>query len=419
MKNGPKDREKREEQISLAVERLVKERLGLLENAGLLGNKLYRKPTPEEAELYLRDKAIPHINARMTLEKSDMELGENVHYEIELQNIGKAPVLLSRVEEITPSGFELVSHSDTCDLVNNSLNMHGKKLDPYSTETLGITVRASRKGTFILAPRIWFMTETGRETSCKPEPASINVSETILPGRVSTGFQDLDNLLLGGIPQNFTVVLSSLSCDERDLLIRRYLEAGTKNNEVTFYITIDAAGVQNLAEEFQANFYVFVCNPKLDEAFENLPNVFKLGGVENLTEINISLESAFRKLRKSDDRSRRACVEILSDVLLQHHAVQTRKWLAGLIPEFRSRGFITLAVLNPYMHASEETHAVLDLFEGEISIYEKEAKKDLTKYLRIKRMYNQRYLDSELPLRKTRLMTTPAKLPCCTRTPNV
>jgi uncharacterized repeat protein (TIGR01451 family) len=419
VENGLKDRERRREQISLAVEKLVKERLGLLEDAVLLGNKLYRKPTSEEAELYLRDKAIPHVNARMTLEKSDMELGENVHYEIELQNIGKAPVLLSRVEEMTPGGFELVSHSDTCDLVNASLNMHGKKLDPYSTETFGITLRASRKGTFIIAPRIWFMTETGRETSCKPEPASINVSETILPGRVSTGFQDLDNLLLGGIPQNSTVVLTSLSCDERDLLIRRYLEAGTKNNGVTFYITINAAGVQNLAEEFQANFYVFVCNPKLDEAFEKLPNVFKLGGVENLTEINISLESAFRKLRKSDDRSRRACVEILSDVLLQHHAVQTRKWLAGLIPEFRSRGFITLAVLNPYMHASEETHAVLDLFEGEISIYEKEAKKDLTKYLRIKRMYNQRYLDSELPLRKTRLMTTPAKLPCCTRTPNV
>lgn len=398
-----KDRERRREQISLAVEKLVKERLGLLEDAVLLGNKLYRKPTSEEAELYLRDKAIPHVNARMTLEKSDMELGENVHYEIELQNIGKAPVLLSRVEEMTPGGFELVSHSDTCDLVNASLNMHGKKLDPYSTETFGITLRASRKGTFIIAPRIWFMTETGRETSCKPEPASINVSETILPGRVSTGFQDLDNLLLGGIPQNSTVVLTSLSCDERDLLIRRYLEAGTKNNGVTFYITINAAGVQNLAEEFQANFYVFVCNPKLDEAFEKLPNVFKLGGVENLTEINISLESAFRKLRKSDDRSRRACVEILSDVLLQHHAVQTRRWLTVLIPELRSMGFTTLAVIDPQMHPSEELHAILGLFEGEISVYEKETEKALQKFLKIKKLSDQDYLENELLIKKEHL----------------
>ena len=409
---------KKEEEIGLTVERLVKEQLGLLEGTVLLGNKLYRKPTAEEMELQLRDRAIPHVNARMILERSDLELGESLHYEIELQNIGKAPVFLSRVEEIAPGGFEVVSHSDTCDLINTSLNLHGKKLDPYSTESFGVTLRVIRKGAFVVAPRIWFMAETGRETSCKPEPASISVSETILPGRVTTGFQDLDNLLLGGIPQNFAVILTSASCDERDLLIRRFLEAGTKNNEVTFYVTIDAAGIQKLAEEFRENFYVFVCNQNPGEAFKTLPNIFKIAGVENLTELNINLESAFRKLSKSDDRARRACIDILSDVLLQHRAVQTRKWLAGLVPEFRSGGFTSLAVMNPHMHASEETHAVRSLFEGEISIYEKEAK-DLTKYLRIVRMYNQRYLESELPLRKTRLMTTPAKLPCCTRMPNL
>jgi KaiC/GvpD/RAD55 family RecA-like ATPase len=422
VKNAEKDQEKRKElgtEISLAVEKLVKEKLGLLEDAVLLGDKVYRKPSPEEAEAYLRDRAIPHVDAKTTLEKSDVELGENFNYAVELQNIGKAPIFLSRAEEIIPNGLELVAHPEACDVVNTSLNMHGRKLDPYAAESFGITLRAGRKGTFIIAPRIWFIGETGRETSCKPDPASINVSETILPGRVSTGFQDLDNLLFGGIPRNYAVVLTSPSCDERDLLIRRYLEAGAENDEVTFYITIDATGVRNLAQEFQANFYVFLCNPKLEEVFENLSNVFKVGGVENLTEMNISLESAFRKLNKPDDRGRRVLIEILSDVLLQHRAVQTRKWLAGLIPEFRSRGFITLAVMNPYMHPSEETHAVLDLFEGEISVYEKEPRKDLMKYLRIKRMYNQRYLESELPLRKTRLMTTPAKLPCCTRVPSV
>lgn len=422
MKTGEKERNKRKEfstEISLAVAKLVKEKLGLLEDAIILGNKLYKKPTSEEAELYLQDKAIPYIHARIALEKSGIELGENVHLEIELENVGKVPVLLARIEEVIPNGFELVAHSDNCDMVNTSLDMHAKRLDPYATENIGITLRATQRGQVIVTPKITFVCETGRKMSYKPEPISINVSETILPGRVSTGFQDLDNLLFGGIPQNYTVVLTSVSCDERDLLIKKYLEAGVKQSDVTFYITIDAAGVQNLAEELQSNFYVLICNPKLDEAFENLPNVFKLGGVENLTEININLESIFRKLGKSKGRPRRACLEILSDVLLQHHAVQTRKWLTGLVPEFRSRGFTTLAVMNPHMHASEETHAMLDLFEGEINIYEKETQKDLTKYMRIRKMYNQRYLESELPLRKTRLMTTPVTLPCCTRVPNL
>jgi hypothetical protein len=61
---------------------------------------------------------------------------------------------------------------------------------------------------------------------------------------------------------------------------------------------------------------------------------------------------------------------------------------------------------------------VLDLFEGEIAIYER-TKEDLTKYLRIKKMYNNRYLESELVLRKTRLMTMPLKLSCCTRNFNL
>ncbi len=406
-------------EINMAVEKLVKERLGLLEDAVLLGNKLYKKPTSKEAESYLQDKAIPQINARIAFEKSDMDIGENIHIEIELENVGKAPVLLARVEEIIPNGFELVAHSDNCELVSTHLDMHGKRLDSYATENLGLTLRAIRKGAFVLAPRILFVCETGRRMTFKPEPVSINVSKTILPGRISTGFEDLDNLLFGGIPQNYAVVLTSVSCDERELLIKRYLETGVRENDVTFYVTIDASGVRNLAEEFQSNFYIFLCNPKIDETFEHLSNVFKLGGVENLTEININLESIFRRLGESKGVPRRACIEILSDILLQHHAVQTRKWLTGLVSELRSRGFTTLAVMNPRMHAPEETHAVLDLFEGEINIYEKETQKDLVKYLRIKKMYNQRYLESELPLRKTRLMITPLKLPCCTRTPNL
>jgi KaiC/GvpD/RAD55 family RecA-like ATPase len=226
-------------------------------------------------------------------------------------------------------------------------------------------------------------------------------------------------LLFGGLPENYTVVLTSDPCDERDLLIKRYLEAGVAEGSTTFYVTIDAIGVRSLAEEFKSDFYVLVCNPKPDEALKSLPNVLRLGGVENLTEMNIALESAFRKLGKPKKGFRRACLGIVSDVLLQHHAVQTRRWLTGLIPELRSKGFTTLALMNPHMHASEETHAVLDLFEGEISIYEKEGQRDLIKYLRIKRMHQQRYLESELPLRKTRLMTTPTTLPCCTRAPNL
>jgi hypothetical protein len=55
--------------------------------------------------------------------------------------------------------------------------------------------------------------------------------------------------------------------------------------------------------------------------------------------------------------------------------------------------------MNPYMHASEEVQAVVGLFEGEISIYERESSEGLEKFLRIRKMHNQRYVEHEMPFR--------------------
>jgi len=249
--------------------------------------------------------------------------------------------------------------------------------------------------------RIVYM-ETGQKITAEPEPVAIKVSE-VLPARVTTGYGDLDNLLFGGIPRNYAVILTSPSCDERDLLIKRFLEAGAKKNQITFHVITKASAVKNLAERFQSNFYLFICNPQADKIIKSLPNVFKLKGVENLTNINIALSSAFRKLDKSPKGPRRACIEIVSDVLLQHHAVQTRRWLNGFIPELKSKGFTTLAVMDPEMHPPQEVRAILDLFEGEINIYEKKTEKGFRRYLMIKKMLNQKYLDSELHLKKEKL----------------
>jgi len=237
------------------------------------------------------------------------------------------------------------------------------------------------------------------------EPVTVKIPEVVLPGRITTGYKDLDNMLFGGIPENYAVILTSPSCDEKDLLIKRFLEAGAKEGQITFYVTTEAGGVGALAEEFQSNLHVFICNPQADKIIKTLPNVSKLKGVENLTDIGIALTSAFRKLDKSLKGPRRACVEIVSDVLLQHHAVHTRRWLTGLIPDLKSRGFTSLAVMNPHMHSPQEVHAVLGLFEGEINIFEKETEKGLEKFLKIRKMYNQRYLESKMPLRKEKLKT--------------
>jgi len=242
--------------------------------------------------------------------------------------------------------------------------------------------------------------KTGREM-VEPKPVA-EVSEVVLPSHIATGQADLDDMLFGGIPRNYAVILTSPSCDERDLLIKRFLETGAKKSEATFYVTIDPGEVKILTEEFP-NLYLFICNPQADKIIKDLANVFKLKGVENLTDINIALTSALRRLSKSLKGPRRACIEIISDILLQHHTVQTRRWLSALIPELKSKGFTTLAVIDPRIHSPQEFHAIVNLFEGEINIYEKETEKGLQRFLKIKKMHNRKYSKSELLLQEEKL----------------
>jgi predicted ATPase/KaiC/GvpD/RAD55 family RecA-like ATPase len=233
----------------------------------------------------------------------------------------------------------------------------------------------------------------GRQVNLEPEPN----------GHIPTGYVDLDKLLCGGLPPNHAVVLTSPTCDKRNLLVKSFLETGAAKGEVTLYVTINPGDAKSLAREYQSSFHLFLCNPQEEAIDRSLPNVSKLRGVENLTDISIALTSAIRKLDPSLKGPRRICIDLISDVLLQHHTIQTRRWLTSLITELKSTGFTALAVIDPQMHSSEELHAILGLFDGEISIYERETVKGLRKFMKIRRMNTQKYLENDLRLKKVEL----------------
>ena len=338
------------------------------------------------------------VNANLILSRKELNLGESLDLEIELANPGKGQALLTRIERVVPEGFELTAKPELYRAEGCNINLRGRRLDPLNFEEIKLSLRPKHKGSFTLAPSILYLDENGNAKSHRPEPQLIEVSQVVLTDRIATGCQDVDDLLFGGIPQNYAVALTAPSCDERDLLIRNFLETGARQGEFAFYVTIDPGLVKTLAEESWPNFYIFVCNPQANMIVRDSQNVFKLKGVENLTDISIALTSAIRKLDTLPKNLRRICLDIVSDVLLQHHAVQTRRWLVALVTELKSKGFTTIAVIDPRMHSSEELHAIIGLFDGEISIYEKETDKGSAKFLKIKRMSDQRYLEDELLL---------------------
>jgi uncharacterized repeat protein (TIGR01451 family) len=357
---------------------------------------IYKEPL--EMLENLKRQSAPHIRARMTVGTAEVQAGENVHLTIELINDGDVEAQVLRVENLLPSTFELAEKPGKTQFEDGVLLTKDFRVGPLLTEKVQLTVRSFEAGDYEIRPRIVHAGQKKTLLVCEAEPTTIRVDKIVLPNRISTGYEKLDSLLFGGLPETYTTILSSDSCDERDLLIARFLRTGLRRGETTFHVSVTPKNVEDLKDS--SNFFLLLCNPHVASTTKSQPNMFKVKGVENLTDLNIALTMAFRGMTASHTDSRRACVEILSDVLLQHRAKETRRWLAGVLSEFKSKGFTVLAILNPQMHSFEEAQAVLDLFDGEISIFAKQTESSQDRYLRIRRMHDQKYLETEMLLRK-------------------
>ncbi len=342
----------------------------------------------------------PEVDVRLSIEENRVRVYEETILELQLTNNGQSPAFLTRIEEIFPPSFEVIDRSGHITSGQESLDMNQRRIDSLATEYLRFTFRSPYEGTFTIKPKVIYSGVGGRRRSYEPAPSKIQIAKEVLPNRLSTGTYDLDSLLLGGVPKGHTIVLTSPSCDEREILIRSFVEQGVESDQATFHFSMNPPVGKKLDKKHESNLYLFLCNPQIPESIRSLPNIFRLKGIENLTEISIALSKAFNGLTDST-AVRRACIEIVSDILLQHGPVQTRRWLTNLLARLKSKSFTVWAVVDPHMHAPHEAAAITSLFDGEISIYERDVETD-HKYLKIKRMHNESYLESELSLRKRR-----------------
>ncbi|MEJ2241736.1 MAG: ATPase domain-containing protein [Candidatus Bathyarchaeota archaeon] len=211
---------------------------------------------------------------------------------------------------------------------------------------------------------------------------------------MSTGTKELDALLLGGIPNEYAVVLTGSPSDEREFIIKNFLEMGIKSDEIVFYISTENNGLDNLLEH--PNFILFLCNPKPKTKIPDLPNVYKLRSKTDLTNLSISLAKAYRNINQS--KKKRICVETISDILLDYGTKATRKWISELITDLGAKGFTMIAVINQLMHDSKDLYAVLDLFDGEINITQSSDPLDCKKSIIVKKLRNQDYIKNPICL---------------------
>lgn len=230
-----------------------------------------------------------------------------------------------------------------------------------------------------------------------PQPAS--AVRQIPAGLIPTGYNGLDNMMMGGLPLGASVIMTGPPCDEKRLIMKRFLETNLTNNRGCLYLCNSLDQVRDLIPRHRKLLQVILCHPQADTIASEFPDVVKLKTVENLTEINLAYTSSLSKFPSG--RPSVLCMEILDDVLLDHHGA-TRRWLMDILGRSKSSQITCLATLNTAMHAPQEAQAVLETFDGHIDLFEGEVQVR-PKLIRIRKLAGRKFLDEELLVRREKI----------------
>ena len=245
--------------------------------------------------------------------------------------------------------------------------------------------------------------DAGGDAGSKAAPLQHAAPRPVISGgpSLSTGYQDLDDMLGGGIPVGFAVLTLAQSYDERDLLIRKAIESNVARGGPTFYLSADMSKTEDLARSFPRDFYAL--NPMADKMGPGGQNVTKIPDVGDLSNLNISSNQYIDS--HSDGREGNLLIiDLLTDVLLRNKAVTTRKWLTEFIAKHKATHFTILATLDPTVTSKEDSQAIIGVFEGVIEIYERQLQERSRRFLVVKKMYDHDYSEDELMLDRHKLL---------------
>lgn len=234
--------------------------------------------------------------------------------------------------------------------------------------------------------------------STQPAPTleqPMQVTETLVP----TGYTALDNLLYGGVSPGSSIILTGPPCDEKNMIVRRFIETNLKSGRGCIYISTSIDHVLDLLAKYRKNLQVILCHPQSDIIAAAYPDVAKLKTLDNLTEVNIEFNKALVKSKSTT--STVLCLEVLDDVLLEHHS-QARRWLMDILGKSKSNQMTSLTTLNPAMHPANESQAALETFDGHIDLYEAELHVH-PKLIRVRKMGGRKFLDNEVRVDKEKI----------------
>lgn len=135
----------------------------------------FATPTPtHEKSVGLERFEHANIQAHLTAQQ-EVTTEEDLEIQLDLVNVAKNFGLLIRVDDIIPQGFRVSALPPQCSIMNNSIDLRGKRLGPLKVESIKIFLQAIKAGVINLSPRVVYVDELGKFRTCRPEPINVTV----------------------------------------------------------------------------------------------------------------------------------------------------------------------------------------------------------------------------------------------------
>jgi hypothetical protein len=117
------------------------------------------------------------IQSSLIVSQKEVQIGEDIPLEVEMVNVGRGSALIVKVANLIPEGFEVSDKPDRYEVVGDGIDLRGRRLEPLKAEEVKLWLKAKKKGTYSLNPRIIFIDEGGKYRTHLTEQVQVTVKE--------------------------------------------------------------------------------------------------------------------------------------------------------------------------------------------------------------------------------------------------
>jgi len=193
-----------------------------------------------------------------------------------------------------------------------------------------------------------------------------------MPNRLSTGIEELDDMLEGGIPANSTVIIMGDKGTGKEPLVNKIMHQGLENDEEGLYLSLDGSPDEVIDD---ADYYGWDFNEYNDDQLIFIDgyswqaggsdSMYALDGLSDMNQMNMTFTDAMNAL---GDSTKRVVVNSASTLLLYTDSQSTVKLLQVIGAKSSSSGGALFITIEQSTHDEQTLSTINHVADGVIKL---------------------------------------------------